>query len=457
MIAATATAAPEEREQHGEGRALAPRRRQRARIADPNSPPTPAEAAPRAVIVLSPHRQQLDGQRCCTERCGVCEMTTAQLHCRGRKVGERLVVTEVPSQTGDARRGSHAGFGRQLGERATETADDRAADDGDADGECTRDDGERDVAIADVSTDPKGDGEQRDDRGDAQAEGAEPAFRPPVVGEPGALRLRDHIARQLTVPSLRLVLRSGGECVRWDDAADRLRANRVEDVRFRWRERVASAVVQATDRLAGLDLLEVDHPARCEVQEDGRGRLGRHDEIAAEQTGHRWSLWWHVHAGWVRPHVRSVPVCREAARAAIQTTATMAAATSSGSETDRLSEASVASTIGASWAGAGRSVNRSPGQPCEGRSQARRIRPIVSAVMEVRIGVLHSPKELELEVDSTPDDVAKTFDDALKQDDGVLWLTDTKGRRVGVSAQQVAYVEIQTDHGSNKVGFGRPS
>jgi hypothetical protein len=77
--------------------------------------------------------------------------------------------------------------------------------------------------------------------------------------------------------------------------------------------------------------------------------------------------------------------------------------------------------------------------------------------MEVRIGVLHSPKELELEVDSTPDDVAKTFDDALKQDDGVLWLTDTKGRRVGVSAQRVAYLEITTDHGSNKVGFGRPS
>jgi hypothetical protein len=77
--------------------------------------------------------------------------------------------------------------------------------------------------------------------------------------------------------------------------------------------------------------------------------------------------------------------------------------------------------------------------------------------MDVRIGVLHSPKELELEVDSTPDDVAKTFTDALKQDDGVLWLTDTKGRRVGVSAQRVAYVEITTDHGSNKVGFGRPS
>ncbi len=74
--------------------------------------------------------------------------------------------------------------------------------------------------------------------------------------------------------------------------------------------------------------------------------------------------------------------------------------------------------------------------------------------MEVRIGVLHSPKELMLELEGSPDDVTKALDDALKKDDSVLWLTDTKGRRVGVPAERVAYVEIETESGAKRVGFG---
>jgi hypothetical protein len=74
--------------------------------------------------------------------------------------------------------------------------------------------------------------------------------------------------------------------------------------------------------------------------------------------------------------------------------------------------------------------------------------------MDVRIGVLHSPKELTLELDGKPDDVSKAFDEALKKDDGVLWLTDKKGRRVGVPAERVAYVEIETESGAKRVGFG---
>lgn len=74
--------------------------------------------------------------------------------------------------------------------------------------------------------------------------------------------------------------------------------------------------------------------------------------------------------------------------------------------------------------------------------------------MEVRIGVLHSPKELTLELEGSPDDIAKALDDALKKDDAVLWLTDGKGRRVGVPAERVAYVEIETESGAKRVGFG---
>jgi hypothetical protein len=74
--------------------------------------------------------------------------------------------------------------------------------------------------------------------------------------------------------------------------------------------------------------------------------------------------------------------------------------------------------------------------------------------MDVRIGVLHTPKELELEVDGTPDDIAKAVDRALESDDSVLWLTDAKGRRVGVPAERIAYVEIESDHDTKRVGFG---
>ena len=74
--------------------------------------------------------------------------------------------------------------------------------------------------------------------------------------------------------------------------------------------------------------------------------------------------------------------------------------------------------------------------------------------MEVRIGVLHTPKELEVEVADSADDIAKALDRVLEQEDAVLWLTDTKGRRVGVPGERIAYVEIEGDHDTKRVGFG---
>jgi hypothetical protein len=75
--------------------------------------------------------------------------------------------------------------------------------------------------------------------------------------------------------------------------------------------------------------------------------------------------------------------------------------------------------------------------------------------MEVRIGVVHTSKELSLELDGTADDVAHLLDEALQTEDRVVWLTDAKGRRVGVPAAKVAYIEIDADGTSKKVGFGR--
>jgi Protein of unknown function (DUF3107) len=75
--------------------------------------------------------------------------------------------------------------------------------------------------------------------------------------------------------------------------------------------------------------------------------------------------------------------------------------------------------------------------------------------MEVRIGVVHTPKELTLELDASLDEVKKSIENALSADEGVLWLTDSRGRTVGVPAERIAYVELEADAGTKRVGFGR--
>lgn len=76
--------------------------------------------------------------------------------------------------------------------------------------------------------------------------------------------------------------------------------------------------------------------------------------------------------------------------------------------------------------------------------------------MDVRIGITHTPKEIELEMSEDADAVAKTVEKAIANGDKLLWLTDRKGRRVGVPAAKVAYVEIGSSSEDRRVGFGAP-
>jgi hypothetical protein len=72
--------------------------------------------------------------------------------------------------------------------------------------------------------------------------------------------------------------------------------------------------------------------------------------------------------------------------------------------------------------------------------------------VEVKIGVLHTPREIAIESSQTPDEVEQLVATALKSVDGQLALTDEKGRKVTVPANLIAYVEIaQADKRS--VGF----
>ncbi len=63
--------------------------------------------------------------------------------------------------------------------------------------------------------------------------------------------------------------------------------------------------------------------------------------------------------------------------------------------------------------------------------------------MEVKIGVQHAQRELVVETDESAENVEKLVGEALASD-GVLALTDTRGRRVLVPAGRLSYVEIGT-------------
>jgi hypothetical protein len=74
--------------------------------------------------------------------------------------------------------------------------------------------------------------------------------------------------------------------------------------------------------------------------------------------------------------------------------------------------------------------------------------------VEIRIGVIHSPKEVRVEVDGDGGEQVQAVEHALSGGESVLWLTDKHGNRSGVPVDKIGYVEIDADRGTRKVGFG---
>lgn len=76
--------------------------------------------------------------------------------------------------------------------------------------------------------------------------------------------------------------------------------------------------------------------------------------------------------------------------------------------------------------------------------------------VDVRIGISQVPREIEVELaDGTnADELAAKLEAALGKENGVLWLTDKRGRKVGIPGAKLAYVEIDTAAESRRVGFG---
>jgi DNA-binding MurR/RpiR family transcriptional regulator len=74
--------------------------------------------------------------------------------------------------------------------------------------------------------------------------------------------------------------------------------------------------------------------------------------------------------------------------------------------------------------------------------------------MEVKIGVVYSAKELSVELDGKADEVVAAVEDALKGGAPVIWLTDKKGRRVGIPSDKIAYIEVAEEDATKRIGFG---
>jgi hypothetical protein len=75
--------------------------------------------------------------------------------------------------------------------------------------------------------------------------------------------------------------------------------------------------------------------------------------------------------------------------------------------------------------------------------------------VDVRIGVTYSSKELELAMadDSDPDTLREQVEKAVSSGD-MLWLTDRRGRQIGIPVDKLAYVEVGSPELSRRIGFG---
>jgi len=72
--------------------------------------------------------------------------------------------------------------------------------------------------------------------------------------------------------------------------------------------------------------------------------------------------------------------------------------------------------------------------------------------VEVKIGIKDTPRELVVSSGQSAEEVESLVADALKAGEGLLRLTDDKGRKFVVPSDRIAYVEIAPSD-VRKVGF----
>jgi len=83
------------------------------------------------------------------------------------------------------------------------------------------------------------------------------------------------------------------------------------------------------------------------------------------------------------------------------------------------------------------------------------VAPPAGGIADVRIGVLHTPKEIEVNLPDDTDcaEVRARMEAALANGDAVLWLTDRLGTEIAVPAERIARVQLGSVEADRRIGF----
>ncbi len=75
--------------------------------------------------------------------------------------------------------------------------------------------------------------------------------------------------------------------------------------------------------------------------------------------------------------------------------------------------------------------------------------------MDVRIGISESNQiiEVDMEDDTDRDGLKKRVADAIGAE-SMLWVSDKKGKEIGVPGSRIAFVDIGTAETDRRIGFG---
>jgi hypothetical protein len=73
-------------------------------------------------------------------------------------------------------------------------------------------------------------------------------------------------------------------------------------------------------------------------------------------------------------------------------------------------------------------------------------------IVDIRIGILNSPRELSFETSESAADIAAAISAAVEKGQPLVSLTDSKGKQYLVPTAAIGYVEIGSDS-ARRVGF----
>jgi hypothetical protein len=75
--------------------------------------------------------------------------------------------------------------------------------------------------------------------------------------------------------------------------------------------------------------------------------------------------------------------------------------------------------------------------------------------VDLRIGVTNAPREVVVELaDDIDREQLRTAIGAAMSGDDVLWVTDRRGRHIGVPGAKIAFVELGSAEADRRIGFG---